>query len=125
MFLAGRHDAGIGQSAVDENLQYWPDLKVSNSPYDPSLFDPLTMETSLQAASTVSGSGTSLGPTATVANPPHSHQCQSPGCMKTFSRLADLRRHSRLHDPATYRFCCELRFTRMDKLNDHLARKHR
>jgi hypothetical protein len=50
-------------------------------------------------------------------------------CMKPFSRLADLRRHARAHNPNAIRFSCSRpgcgrQFLRVDKLSEHCRRKN-
>lgn len=55
------------------------------------------------------------------------HACTYLGCPATFTRCSDLRRHAQMHSPARLQ-ChfenCDKRFYRVDKLREHLRRKH-
>lgn len=55
------------------------------------------------------------------------HACTYLGCPATFTRFSDLRRHAQMHSPARLQ-ChfenCDKRFYRVDKLREHLRRKH-
>lgn len=63
---------------------------------------------------------TSVAPEARVA-------CDFEGCTKTFRRVGDCRRHKRKHEAPKLRCTvlnCDMRFTRMDKVRDHLCQGH-
>lgn len=71
---------------------------------------------------------TGLGATATTAFPVPRVQCTFQGCMKTFRRVGDCRRHMRKHKTPNLRCIdtgCDMRFTRMGKLRDHLREGHK
>lgn len=55
------------------------------------------------------------------------YACTYLGCLATFTRSSDLRRHAQMHSPARLQ-ChfekCDRRFYRVDKLREHLRRKH-
>jgi len=58
-------------------------------------------------------------------------KCKEPDCAGTFSRLDDLRRHNRKHQPDTQRWRCphcpaeSKGFSRKDHLTQHLRNFHR
>jgi len=133
-FLAGQPVASIGQPTLDEDFQNSFNLQASIFPSDPSTPGPITRGANLEST-TLDNSGpvadwssSNLVALAPVTNlHPSVHQCQY--CMKSFSRISDVRRHSRSHNPNAPRFFCSntncnRQFLRMDKLKDHRTRKN-
>jgi len=137
MSLPGNHNTSMLEAVVDADVHgYGFDFNPSTFSSNPwfDLPDPTVQEASFEAPILEGPPSTSDGSTSTLL-PPSSipslrrttHNCTQ--CMKSYSRLGDLRRHSLSHNPNAPRFSCPRaecgrQFLRMDKLKDHRARKH-
>lgn len=121
-----------GQPTTDGYMDQWFDFDSSTLPSDqshdtgplsPAVGGSYGVSAVDNPASASGGSGS-----ARVATTSRSlHNCSD--CMQSFSRLADLRRHVRAHNPNATRFPCTQpdcgrEFLRMDKLSDHRRRKN-
>jgi hypothetical protein len=124
----------MGQPPIDDDWQQYFDFDLASStlpsnqshdtgPLSSAVGGRYGVSAVDNPASASGGSGSAM-----VATPSRSlHHCTD--CMEPFSRLADLRRHARAHNPNATRFLCTQpgcgrQFLRMDKLSDHRRRKH-
>jgi hypothetical protein len=131
MTLFGNPINNMHHPALDDEWQHLLDFESSTSlttrNYDAALPSPV-VQGSFGTPVLDNSSPTPGGSGSLVATPSRLvHHCQH--CMKSFSRAGDLRRHGRSHNPNATRFSCPRQdcgryFLRMDKLNDHRARKN-
>jgi len=137
MSLPGNHNTSMHEATVDAGVHgYGFDFNLSTFSSNPwfDLPDPTVQGASFEApvldrpTSASNGSTSTLLPPSSIASPRRTtHNCTQ--CMKSYSRLGDLRRHSLSHNPNAPRFSCPQaacgrQFLRMDKLRDHRARKN-
>jgi hypothetical protein len=114
----------MGQPTNDVDWDQWLDLPSDQShdtgPLSPAVGGSYGVSVVDDPASASGGSGSAMVPTPSRPL----HNCTH--CMKSFSRLADLRRHARAHNPNATQFTCSCgdQFLRMDKLRDHRRRKN-
>jgi hypothetical protein len=124
--------SSMGQPTTDLDWDQWVDFNPSTFPADqnhdagrlnPAVGGSYEVSTVDSSASASGGPGSPM--VAATSRP--RHHCTD--CMESFSRLADLRRHARTHNPNATRFPCTQpgcgrEFRRMDKLSDHRRRKN-
>jgi uncharacterized Zn-finger protein len=115
----------MGQPPTDDDWQHYFDFDLASStlPSDQS-YDARPLSPAVGGPASASG-GSGSAMVATPSRP--LHNCTD--CMKSFSRLADLRRHARAHNPNATRFTCSRlgcgrQFLRVDKLSEHRRRKN-
>lgn len=123
---------GMGQPTTDVEWHQWVVLDSSTSssnqscdtgPLSPAIGESYGVSAVDNPTSASGGSGSAMVATTSRSL----HNCTD--CMKSFFRLADLRRHARAHNPNATRFPCSRpgcgrQFLRVDKLSDHRRRKN-
>ncbi len=135
--LSGHHATSMDKTFFNDDGSTLFGFNTPTIPSDPSsgsgLLGPVIQGASFEApalndtAPTTGGTSSAQMATAPITSSSRSvYQCQY--CVKSYSRVGDLRRHSRSHNPNATKFSCPQagcgrQFLRKDKLRDHRARK--